>query len=313
MTDRERQPHMPETPSLPDSRQPPSSIEELRALMLAIARSESEIVLGRKTREALDRILELQGSPVVLSITTLAEELGVNPSTLTRLAQTLGYRGFGAFQQVLLSAQFARPAAFYTRQAQAALSGSEGGSRAAVERLCHENQANITKFLEGFDAKSFDAAVGHIAEARRVVVFGKRQFHSFAAFLAYGLRMVRSDVALLDGLGVAEELATLAKGDVLIAASCAPYTAVVVETTRVAKERGLTVIAVTDRASSPLINASDAALLVPHDTSFLSNSMTAFIACAECLINACAAQLGERAAAALADRDALITRLKIEI
>ena len=313
MTDRGRQPHMPETPRLPDSRKPPSSIEELRALMLAIARSEADIALGRKAREALDRILELQGSPVVLSITTLAEELGVNPSTLTRLAQNLGYPGFGAFQQVLLSASFARPAAFYTRQAQAALSGSEKGSRAAVEQLCRENQANITRFLEGFDTDSFDAAVTHIAEARRVVVFGKRQFHSFAAFLAYGLRMIRSDVALLDGLGVAEGLATLAKGDVLIAASCAPYTAVVVETTRVAKERGLTVIAITDRASSPLIDASDAALLVPHDTSFLSNSMTAFTACAECLINACAARLGDRAAAALADRDALITRLKIEI
>lgn len=304
---------MPETTSLPDNRKPPSSIEDLRTLVLAIARGEADIVLGHKAREALGRIIELQGSPVLLSITTLAEELKVNPSTLTRLAQNLGYPGFGAFQQVLLSASFSRPAAFYSQQAQTALAGKARGSRAAAEQLCRENQVNITRFLEGFDIASFDAAVAHIADARRVVVFGKRQFHSFAAFLSYGLRMIRSDVALLDGLGLAEGLASLTKGDVLIAASCAPYTAVVVETTRVAKERGLTVVAITDRSSSPLIDASDAALLVPHDTSFLSNSMTVFTLCAECLINACAARLGEKAAEALADRDALITRLKIEI
>lgn len=294
---------------------PPASIEALRALMLDIARGESQIVLGRKTREALARILELGGSPALLSITSLAETLGVNPSTLTRLARSLGYPGFGAFQEVLLSAGLTRPGAFYSQQAQAALADKDQGSLSAAKRLCRENQANIDRFLEAFDIASFDAAATQIAEAGRVVVFGKRQFHAFASFLAYGLRMIRSDVALLDahGLGMAEGLATLSSGDVLIVASCAPYTAQVVEGARVAREQGLTVIAITDRASSPLVDSSHTALFVPHETSFLSNSMTAFIACAECLINATAARLGERAATALAGRDALIARLGVEI
>ena len=283
--------------------------------MLAIARGESDIVLGPKARAALGRILELQGSPKLLSITALAGELEVNPSTLSRLARSLGYPGFGAFQDVLLSASLNRPGAFYSRQAQAALSADDRGSGVGVTRLCRENQANIDRFLDSFDVASFDAAVAHIAHAPRVAVFGLRQFHSFAAFLAYGLRMIRSDVSLLEapGKGVAEALATMAPGDVLIVASCAPYTARVVEVTRAAREIGLGVVAVTDRASSPLVDVSDAALFVPHDTSFLSNSMTVFVACAECLINACATALGDDAAKALAERDRMIARLGIEI
>ena len=319
MTNREAAQHMsghsPATHDKAGDTPPPATIEELRALMIAIARGESRIALGPKARTALGRILDLQGSPKLLSITALADELQVNPSTLTRLARSLGYAGFGAFQDVLLSASLTRPGDFYSRQAQAALTGGHAGSFSAATRLCRENQANIDRFIETFDTGSYEDAVRRIAGARRVAVFGVRQFHAFAAFLAYGLRMIRSDVVLLDapGTGVAEALATLQPGDVLIAASCAPYTAHVVEVTRVAHEAGIEVVAITDRASSPLVDTSDAALFVPHDTSFLSNSMTVFIACAECLINACAAQLGERAADALAERDRMIARLNIEI
>lgn len=306
---------MPSISALSEPAAPPASIEELRLLLVAIARGEAPIALGPKARTALGRILELQGSPALLSITALAEELGVNPSTLTRLARSLGYPGFGGFQSVLLDASLARPGAFYSRQAQTALASGAQDLRTRAERLCRENQANIDRFLDAFDAASFEAAVERIVTARRVVILGMRQFHSFAAFLAYGLRMVRSDVGLLDagGLGIAEGLATLAPGDVLVSASCAPYTGAVVEVTRVAKAAGLGIVAITDRASSPLVDASDVALFVPHDTSFLSNSMTAFIACAECLINACAASLGDQAAEALAERDHFIARLGVEI
>lgn len=293
---------------------PPDTIEDLRQLMLAIGRGESDIHLGPKTRAALGHILELQGDPAVLSITALAERLDVSPSTITRLARSLGYAGFAGFQRVLVNASLNAPGAFYSRQAQAALAGDEGHLKTQARRLCRENQANIDRFIEGLDADAFSQAVHHIAHARRIAVHGARQFHSFASFLVYGLGMIRADVGLLDaaGSGPAEGLAALSGGDVLIVASCAPYTASVVEVFRAGSAAGLTTIAVTDRASSPLVSCSGTALFVPHRTSFLSNSMTAYIACAECLINACATALGDKAAQALAVRERFIRHLGIE-
>ncbi|WP_296479104.1 MurR/RpiR family transcriptional regulator [Roseinatronobacter sp.] len=295
--------------------EPPQTLVQLRELMLRISRGESDIALGPKARAALARILDLQGNPALLSITSLANTLGVNPSTLTRLARNLGYSGFGAFQEVLLNASMAPPGAFYSQQAEKALASGEGQTTEALMHLCRENQANIDRFLSMHDDAQFDSAVSLISSAPRVMIYGIRQFHAFATFLVYGLRLIRSDVHLLDSnaLGLAEGIASLDKEDVLIVSSCAPYSRVVTEVAQAAATKPMNIVAITDRADSPLIEVSRAAILVPHETRFLSNSLTTFILAAECLINACAAARPAETKAALAERDRLITGLKIEL
>jgi DNA-binding MurR/RpiR family transcriptional regulator len=309
------EPETPHTAARSPAEAPPATVAELRALMVAITRGEVAVSLGAKAQAALEKILDLQGSPALLSITALADVLEVSPSTLTRLAHSLGYSGFPAFQRVLLSVQLSDPGTFYTRHASAALEGGSGTTRARVAQLCRENQTNIDRFVEQLDTAAFEAAVGKIMSAPRVAVYGIRQFHAMASFVVYGLRMIRSDVTLIDSnsLGIAEGLALLSKGDVLISASCAPYSAQVVEVAETASRIGLTTVAITDRASSPLVGSSQAALLVPHESSFLSNSLGAFIVAAECLINACAAARPEQVRAALQLRDQMIERLGIEI
>ncbi|TVP96936.1 MAG: MurR/RpiR family transcriptional regulator, partial [Roseinatronobacter sp.] len=142
--------------------------------MLRISRGESDITLGPKARAALARILDLQGNPALLSITSLAQALDVNPSTLTRLARNLGYSGFGAFQEVLLNASMVSPGAFYSQQAAKALEGGEGRATEALMHLCRENQANIDRFLSMHDDTQFRSAVSLISGAPRVMVYGIR-------------------------------------------------------------------------------------------------------------------------------------------
>jgi len=286
----------------------------LRDLTLQVSRGVAPLSLGPKAQQALADILNLRGDPALLSITSLARKLSVNPSTLTRLAHALGYSGFGALQQVLLEAAMAAPGDFYTRQAQTALAGEDASGMGGVTRLCRENQANIERFLESCDIQQFHQATELITSAPRVMVHGIRQFHAVASFLVYGLRMIRSDVHLLDSnnLGIAEGLASMSRGDVLISASCAPYSAQVAATARAAADKDIRIVAVTDRASSPLVAVSRAAILVPHKTSFLSNSLTSFILAAECLINGCAAASPDMAKRALSERDEMIKKLDIE-
>lgn len=293
----------------------PRNVQELRDLMLRIARGDAHQSLGPKAQKALSGILDLRGDHALLSITALAEKLSVNPSTLTRLAQALGYPGFSDFQQVLLDASMSAPGDFYTRQAQTALAGGDATGMGGIARLCRENQANIDRFIEGCDIGQFQKATNLITSAPHVMVHGIRQFHAFASFLVYGLRMIRSDVHMLDSsnLGIAEGLSSMRKGDVLITASCAPYSVQVAETARTAAEHGIDIVAITDRASSPLTAVSRAAIFVPHETSFLSNSLTTFILAAECLINGCAAARPEEAKQALSARDYMIKKLDIEI
>ena len=48
---------------------PPQDVQELRDLMLRIARGESHLSLGPKAQKALAEILNLRGDPALLSIT----------------------------------------------------------------------------------------------------------------------------------------------------------------------------------------------------------------------------------------------------
>ncbi|MDG1457211.1 MAG: MurR/RpiR family transcriptional regulator [Pseudoprimorskyibacter sp.] len=293
---------------------PPTNIEELRALLIDITKGEASQSLGAKARDAFGKILDVQDSTDLLSITTLSERIDTNPSTITRLAKALGYSGFGPFQKALLATRLQQPGSFYLNQAQSVISNADQPIKQRAAQLCHENQANIDYFVENFDAESFETAVKLITEARRVTIYGIRQFHSLAAFLTYGLRLIRSDVTILDanGLGVAEEIGAMGAGDVCIVASVAPYSSQVVFAAQVAHEQGLDVIAITDLASSPLITNAKAAIFAPHQSSFISNSITSFFAVAECVINAVAASNSEQTEQALIARQDLIKRLNIE-
>ncbi|WP_132543874.1 MurR/RpiR family transcriptional regulator [Rhodovulum euryhalinum] len=258
-------------------------------------------------------MLDLQGDPALISITTLGERLGVNPSTITRLARALGYPGFGALQEVLLRSPMT-PGAFYSQQARRALDSADAPSQANATRLCRESQANTDRLIDAFDARAFDEAVQMVVAAPRLSVYGIRQFHAFASFLVYGLRLIRSDVSLLDSnaLGQAEGLAALGGDDLLIVASCNPYSTPVIRVARAAAEKGVRLLAITDMASSPLLRYADVALFAPHQTSFISNSMSTFILAAECLINGCAAARPEATRQALEERDRMIRALDIE-
>ncbi|GGF50393.1 RpiR family transcriptional regulator [Aliidongia dinghuensis] len=295
----------------------PATLEELRALTVEIQRGETEISLGGKALDVLSRLVDTPEQTAVRTISELADALAINASTLTRLAKRLGYAGFSDFQDVFRQAIADDERYFYSRQAGRLISvNQEAGEEIHIlERLAAESKANIDGFLSQLDGRSLNGAAALLANARRVRVYGVRQFHAFASFLTYGLAMLRTDVALLDAprLGEAEGLAQLSPGDVLVVASCAPYTRNVAEVAAVAARKGIAVVAVTDTRSSPLVPPSGHAFLVPHASSFFSNSMGAYIVFCEGLLNLVARALGDRAIEALAERERLIGELQIEI
>ncbi|AXA42377.1 Helix-turn-helix domain, rpiR family protein (plasmid) [Rhizobium leguminosarum] len=250
----------------------PATIEELRNLTVSINRENANISLGNKALDVLAKLVDTPEQTAVRTISELADTLGVNPSTLTRLSQKLGFTGFSDLQSVFRQAFSADDRYFYSRQAGRLLSTKEDSEEELhiFDRLGLETKNNIDGFLTQLDPKSLLEAAGLLANARRVRVHGVRQFHAFASFLTYGLGMLRSDVSLLDAprLGVAEALAQLEKGDVVVVASCAPYTRSVANVAEVAAKLGLAVIAVTDTRASPSLGRRNTHFSFPTRAAF---------------------------------------------
>jgi DNA-binding MurR/RpiR family transcriptional regulator len=298
----------------------PRDLDELRALVVRIRRDQAEVSLGGKAFDVLVKLVEAPEQAAVRTISELGAVHSVNASTLTRLAKKLGFDGFNDFQSVFRQAIANDERYFYSRQAGRLLSSKAarpaGGEHMAVfESLARETERNVEGFLAELDTAAAGDAAKTLSTARRVRVHGVRQYHAFASFLVYGLGMLRSDVALLDAaqLGAAEALAQLEPGDVVVVASCAPYTRSVAEIAAVAAERQLTVVAVTDTRTSPLVPPSRHAFFIPHASSYFSNSMGAYIVFCEGLLNLVARRMGSSALDALARREDLIAEMKIEI
>lgn len=297
----------------------PRTVEQLRALVVSIGREEAEVSLGGKAHAVLAKLVEKPEEVAVRTITDLAESLGINASTLTRLATRLGYTGFVDFQSVFRDNVANTHRKFYSQQAQrlmgTALPTELEGDIGVVARLAHESVRNVEGFLSQLSATDLRATAKLLARAHRVRVYGLRQMHSLASFLSYGLGMIRADVSLLEGpgLGVAEALAQLQRGDVVIVTSVSPYTRIVAEVAQAAADAGLVVVALTDTRASPLVPPARHAFFIPHESSFISNSMGAYIVFCEGLLNLVAKELGNETVNALERREGFITRLQIEI
>ena len=89
------------------------------------------------------------------------------------------------------------------------------------------------------------------------------------------------------------------KGDALLAISVKPYTRATVEVTRHAAHRGVSIVAITDSAVSPLARAARAAILVPTESRSFFHTMTPAFAVAETLAALLAAAGGEGALTAV--------------
>jgi DNA-binding MurR/RpiR family transcriptional regulator len=303
-----------------DDATPPRSVDGLRELLIRIGRDEAGLSLGGKAHTVLARLLERPEEVAVRTITDLAAALDVNASTLTRLCTKLGYTGFADFQSVFRDTLAQRHRHFYSQQAQRLVTENKAGGKAAPEletvvKLARESIGNVEGCLAQLSADDLRNAARLLAQAPRVRVHGLRQFSALASFLCYGLGMIRTDVALLDaqGLGVAEGLAQLQPGDVVIVTSVAPYTKSVADAAIAAQEAGFVVIALTDTLASPLVAPARHTFLIPHESSFFSNSMGAYLVFCEGLLNLVATHLGKRSLQALERRERLITTLGIEM
>jgi DNA-binding MurR/RpiR family transcriptional regulator len=299
----------------------------LRALVVRIGRNETGLSLGGKAHVVLARLVERPEETAVRTITELAEANGINASTLTRLATRLGYDGFADFQSVFRDNVAESHRHFYSHQAERLVASASTADAdkgistagapeiATVTQLARESVTNVRGFLSQLSAEELRGAAKLLAHAPRVRIFGLRQFHALAAFLAYALGLVRSDVDLLDapGLGTAEGLAQLRRGDVVLVTSVAPYTRSVAQVAKTAAAAGLTVIAITDTRASPLVPPARYAFFIPHGSSFFSNSMGAYVVFCEGLLNLVATQLGKQGLRSLERRERFIAELGIEV
>ena len=190
-------------------------------------------------------------------VAELAAQAGVQPSTMIRFAQALGYSGFSELQSVFLARARERWPDYHERLE--ALGGGPAPDTAGLLRgFMRAATESIERLADTIDRDTLDLAVDVLAGAETVYLLGARRAFPATAYLAYALRRLAVRCELVDQLSglAAEQVALIARRDALLAVSFTPYAPLTLEMATAAFRRGVPVVAVTDTPFSPLVQVA---------------------------------------------------------
>ena len=153
--------------------------------------------------------------------------------------------------------------------------------------VVRDTLANIEGTFAGISTEALKAAAEGIWSARRVFTLGVGVNHSVARNFTYlaSTGMTEFHAIPRPGSTPVDDLAWADSRDVLIAVTCKPFRAEVVEAVRIAKEQGMTIIALSDSRASPILQGADHGFVVSVDTPQFFPSSVSIIALLETLLS----------------------------
>lgn len=233
----------------------------------------------------------------IASMRTIATQAGVQPSTLVRLAQSLGYAGWAGLKDVFVASLRQLPTA-YTEHAKAVVRNRN--PKGMFTNVVLAQAANVAK-LDELNATAMPQAVDLLVKAKRVFVAGFRASHAPAFSFYYLYRLFRPTVSMLrtDAGTLEMELRALQAGDVVVLTAFAPYSQEIVHVYEAALERGCQVIALCDSKVAPIALESECNLIFTTEVPSFFPSSTAAIALVEALIEQILARTGKKALSGL--------------
>ena len=221
------------------------------------------------------------------TVADLATKASTSGATVVRFAGKLGYDGFTALQGAVQDelGQRLRPAAERIREVPP--TDVLGWAR-AVEL------DNVAGTLEAASAAAFDEVAAALADlGHQVHVLAGEASRGIGLLLHDQLAMLRPGVSVWFGADVrlARHVANVQWGDLLIAIDHRRYERWVVDTTRLARDRGARVVALCDSALSPLADLAWSTFVVRAQGAGPFDSHVGTLALTNALVAAAAAGL----------------------
>lgn len=237
---------------------------------------------------------------MLLSMRKIAALAGVQPATLVRLAQHLGYGGWDEMREVFSDHLRTLPGG-YADRALALVADTPAGDT-VWEQALHAQSLNI-QALGPANAAALPDTVQALHHGKRLHIAGFRSSHAAAFSFQYLCSLFRPDVSLLDNAAGTLDTALhhLGPDDVAVLISFAPYSREIMQVSNAALRAGCTIITLTDSKLAPIALEADHVLTFTiHSGSFFPSTVAAQ-ALVELLAQHMLIQAGSAAVQGLAD------------
>jgi DNA-binding MurR/RpiR family transcriptional regulator len=229
---------------------PPRDFAALRALI-----TERATALPKRLTQIASFALENPDEIAFGTVSSIAEQAEVQPSTLVRFSQALGYQGFSDMQEIFRSRLRDRILNYDERLQQLREHARETSKPNVIfQGFCDASARSIAALQEKLAPADLDRAVEQLAAAETIYLIGLRRSFPIASYMAYALGKLGVRAILVDAVGglAAEQITFAGPKDAVLAISFTPYASETVALTRAAAGKGVPVISITDSPFSPL-------------------------------------------------------------
>ncbi|MFG1679718.1 MurR/RpiR family transcriptional regulator [Nonomuraea sp. NPDC049269] len=213
------------------------------------------------------------------SAAELAQLAGVNVATVTRTAQALGFAGWPALQQELR-------ARYLSSLSAPQVAAEHSGEGSPSSRSLRHDLDSLAQLSRRLDEEALRTIAEAVAAAGRTVIVADGSYAAVGIALAHNARLAGYPVAAITGgdAELANSVAAIGPGDVLIAISFWRLYESTVLAANEARARGARVFALTDVAVPALANPAEVVVMVPAEGVAFFPSLTAGMAVAQALV-----------------------------
>ncbi len=228
----------------------PRDFDTLRAMVL-----ERRDALPKRIAQVAAYALDNPDEIAFGTAASISASAGVQPSTLIRFAQHLGFDGFTSLQGVFRARLRERNNSYEERLK--ALRG-DGQGRPDAHRILDGFVDASTRSLESVSRTIEDGllerAVDTLKDAETIYLLARRRSYPVASYMAYALGKLNIRYQIIESAaGLDPEILSFATPrDAVVAVSFAPYASGTIESARLLAAQGVPLVAITDSAFSPL-------------------------------------------------------------
>ncbi len=252
--------------------------EELRAALAALSRSAPPAI-ARFAVWALENPEDI----AFYALRTVAERAGVNANTVYRFSVALGYPGFDAckrnFQAILVD----RSDSYSAR----ARKLSDRTDVDLIEGIRSATNRNVDSVLANAQVAAIEEAAALLRGARQAMCMGVRSSFALAHYFAYTGSMAFANFQrpIVEAGSITDVMSHASPDDVAVLISFSLYSSEIIRAHKIAVDRGVRIIAITDTVAAPIADQARLVFTLPMQGPQTLPSFTAGFALVEAIVN----------------------------
>jgi DNA-binding MurR/RpiR family transcriptional regulator len=217
--------------------------------------AERASALPRRLTQVATYALEHPDEIAFGTVASIAQAADVQPSTLVRFAQSMGYQGFSDLQDVFRSRLRDR-ILNYDERIEHLRQHDLNATKATVifGGFSEAAQKSLNDLREKLEPAKLEEAVETLARAETIYLVGLRRSFPITSYMSYAFGKLGIRNQLIGAMGglAPEDVSFATKRDAVLAISFTPYASETVSLAQSVAARHVPLVAITDSPFSPL-------------------------------------------------------------